>query len=92
MTSVEKKLRQKGYDTKKEFPREALERELSKPLAVSTIHSKSPYKCKKNKGDHTFDLVEHTVSALFKMNWWKYRCSACGKTAYRTKPLTYKAK
>lgn len=59
--------------------------------------SKKKYPCKKLKGDHDFELAElwkptehylfGYVEKLFGTAFYTYRCSACGKKHFTSKPL-----
>lgn len=49
---------------------------------VKKNRSKSKYPCKRNKGEHTFELIEEKPAWLFFGKTKVYKCTKCGKMKY----------
>lgn len=88
MTSPIKKLYKKGWSTPRDgqsFPRAKFD-ELD-AQEVPRHFSKSPFKCKKNKGNHVWKVVDSKESSWLKKTLFYYVCTECGKQETTTRLL-----
>jgi hypothetical protein len=88
MTSPIKKLQMRSWERKSKaqhFPREKFD-ELD-ATEVPRHFSKSPFKCKKNKGDHVWKILDSRDSIWSGKTWNYYVCTECDKKQTTTRTL-----
>lgn len=79
MTSIDNKIRQKGYNSDKDFSivRNSIFDTVERNLPSGRWRKKYP--CRRLKGEHKFVFIKEW--GFFETLYKEYKCEACGKKA-----------